>query len=344
MAILAIALWFGLNTHDRDGVANGDGASPPIMAVPPTPAQAAAVPAVPPPVMSTPAASSPPPSFDIVRVSPSGDAVIAGRAVPGASVTIIDNGHEVGRADANPEGSFVIIPDHPLAVGGRELALAARGADGKTTIAEAPVLVVVPERPGANARVANAAPAAPPAAFALLTPPIGAPRLLQAPPAAPDDASRAVKFGLDIIDYGEHGAIRFAGNAPPGATVRLYVDNKPLGDAVADATHRWMLVPPTDVLPGNHRVRVDLLGAGNQVASRIELPFERAVLALAELAGSRVVVQPKANLWRIARQTYGLGTRYTIIYEANRDQIRNPALIYPGQVFNVPKDTAHAAR
>lgn len=341
MAILAIALWFGLSTQHRDG------ASPLAIAAPPIPAQAAVVPAVPQPVISTPAASLPPPSFDIVRVSPSGDAVIAGRAAPGATVTITDNGREVGRADANPEGSFVIIPDHPLAVGGRELALAARGADGKTAIAEAPVLVVVPERPGANARVANAANAAPAAAasaLALLTSPTGAPRLLQAPPAAPDEASRAVKFGLDIIDYGEHGTIRFAGNAPPGATVRLYVDNKPLGDAVADATHRWMLVPPTDVPPGNHRVRVDLLGAGNQVASRIELPFERAVLALAELAGSRIVVQPKANLWRIARQTYGLGTRYTIIYEANRDQIRNPALIYPGQVFNVPKDTAHAAR
>jgi nucleoid-associated protein YgaU len=29
--------------------------------------------------------------------------------------------------------------------------------------------------------------------------------------------------------------------------------------------------------------------------------------------------------------------RYTIIYEANRDQIRNPRLIYPGQVFVVPE-------
>jgi LysM repeat protein len=42
------------------------------------------------------------------------------------------------------------------------------------------------------------------------------------------------------------------------------------------------------------------------------------------------------NLWRISRLTYGAGTRYAIIYKANREQIRNPNLIYPGQIFVVP--------
>ena len=42
------------------------------------------------------------------------------------------------------------------------------------------------------------------------------------------------------------------------------------------------------------------------------------------------------NLWRIARRIYGRGIRYTVIYEANRSQIRNPNLIYPGQVFTIP--------
>jgi nucleoid-associated protein YgaU len=42
------------------------------------------------------------------------------------------------------------------------------------------------------------------------------------------------------------------------------------------------------------------------------------------------------SLWRISRLSYGAGTRYAIIYQANRKQIRNPNLIYPGQVFVVP--------
>src|SRR6266404_2376763 len=42
------------------------------------------------------------------------------------------------------------------------------------------------------------------------------------------------------------------------------------------------------------------------------------------------------SLWRISRLTYGDGTRYAVIYKANREQIRNPNLIYPGQLFVLP--------
>lgn len=336
LAILAIAVWLGARPADRPPVLASVQSGTTIPSPPQAPAVAAPVMA---PVAAAPALVARPPSFDIVRVSPQGDAVIAGRAAPGANVTITDNGQEIGRAKATPEGQFVIIPDHPLAAGGRELALNAQTPDGRVATAEAPLVVVVPARPSANGPVAST----PPAALALLTPPVGPPRLLQAP-AAPDEASRAARFGLDVIDYGEHGAIHFAGNAPAGGTVRIYVDDKPLGDAIADATRRWVLSPLADLAPGSHRVRVDLLGPGNKVASRVELPFERATAALAQVAGERVVVQPRANLWRIARQAYGQGTRYTVIYEANRDQIRNPDRIYPGQVFSVPKDAARAAR
>jgi nucleoid-associated protein YgaU len=44
------------------------------------------------------------------------------------------------------------------------------------------------------------------------------------------------------------------------------------------------------------------------------------------------------SLWRISRKIFGQGIRYTLIYEANATQIRNPNLIYPGQVFVVPSN------
>ncbi len=49
-----------------------------------------------------------------------------------------------------------------------------------------------------------------------------------------------------------------------------------------------------------------------------------------------VTVQPGFTLWRIARENYGDGILYVKVFEANKDQIRNPDLIYPGQIFNVP--------
>ncbi len=50
-----------------------------------------------------------------------------------------------------------------------------------------------------------------------------------------------------------------------------------------------------------------------------------------------VTVQPGATLWAIARDKYGSGTMYMQVFEANRDRIRDPDLIYPGQVFTVPQ-------
>jgi nucleoid-associated protein YgaU len=49
-----------------------------------------------------------------------------------------------------------------------------------------------------------------------------------------------------------------------------------------------------------------------------------------------ITVQPGHTLWRISREHYGEGTRYLQIYRANRAQIRNPDLIYPGQIFALP--------
>ena len=48
-------------------------------------------------------------------------------------------------------------------------------------------------------------------------------------------------------------------------------------------------------------------------------------------------VQPGNSLWRIARRVYGDGPKYTEIYEANRSQIKDPDLIYPGQIFRLPE-------
>lgn len=41
-------------------------------------------------------------------------------------------------------------------------------------------------------------------------------------------------------------------------------------------------------------------------------------------------------LWNIAKKFYGNGSQYTKIYNANRDKIKNPNLIYPGQVLTIP--------
>ncbi|MCZ7676017.1 MAG: LysM peptidoglycan-binding domain-containing protein [Roseovarius sp.] len=75
-------------------------------------------------------------------------------------------------------------------------------------------------------------------------------------------------------------------------------------------------------------------------ASRPPFKREDRSLLAADRIGRRIeaiTVQPGNTLWAISRDRYGEGILYVRIFEANRDRIRDPDLIYPGQVFTVPQ-------
>jgi hypothetical protein len=325
------------------------GAEPLSMAAAPLATPVAS--ALPPPIaLPTPADPAPlvalpeAPRFHVARVGARGTLVTAGSAAPGAEVQLLEGGREIGRARADSRGEWVILPGDPLPPGPKELALLARSPGGEPIRSRDTLLLVVPEPqvaqgPGSPTTRAEAG-----GALAMLLPPTAAagaaPRPLQAPSEA---AAGRQRLGLDVVDYDEAGAMRFAGSAPPGATVRVYVGREHAGDAVADPAGRWALSPATQPAYGRHTLRVDQLAAAGSVAARIELPFQRDRLSEDVLADGRLVVQPGANLWRIARRVYGRGTRYTVIYQANREQIRDPNRIYPGQAFSLPDGPAEAA-
>ena len=360
--------------------AGGGAAAPPAVAGAP---EAAA----PPPDAEAPPPPAEPvaPSFDIVRVEPSGETVIAGRAMPGSEVTVLDRGEVLGTVTADEAGEWVLLPEKPLAPGSHELGLSsqmpagaapaqtqpaqtqpAQTRTGQTQTAEfeasapentaAPtptltppaaarplesenvVVVVVPEpKPAVTAEAeAGAATPAPEQPIALLTPRAGegASRVLQQPGEGGITDRGLV---LNAVDYDETGRVVISGQARPGAVIYVYLDDKPLGRAVTDDEGFWEAVPGERVTPGLHSLRVDQVdGAGSVVAS-VETPFSRATLLTSLDEESFVVVQPGNSLWRIARRSYGRGIRYTVIFEANRDQIRDPDLIYPGQIFQVPE-------
>ena len=60
------------------------------------------------------------------------------------------------------------------------------------------------------------------------------------------------------------------------------------------------------------------------------------VLAPAEVGGTRVISRGD-SLWALSRLAYGDGARYAVIFNANREKIHNPNLIYPGQTVVVPQ-------
>ena len=151
------------------------------------------------------------------------------------------------------------------------------------------------------------------------------------------------RVALDAITYDAEGAVQLAGRAPEDGTLQVYVDNRPVTTGPVGARGDWRLTLP-DIDPGTYTLRIDELGPDGTVASRVETPFRREapqdVAALRTGDGTATIttqtVQPGNTLWAIARENFGDGFLYVRVFEANADQIRDPDLIYPGQVFVIP--------
>ncbi len=283
------------------------------------------------------------PTFDVVRVEPSGETVIAGRAAPNSQVTVtLDEDGTVGTAQADRSGAWAIVAEEPLAPGSHEIGIEAKTPEGEKQLSENLVVVMVPEpkaeaktEPEANETDTPAEREAP-AVLAVLTPRVGsgASRVL---PQGEEEGIAAGSLVLDSVDYDESGRAILGGRATPGASMLVYLDNRPIGEAVAGPDGRWVLKPASPILEGLHQLRVDEVNADGTVVARVETPFSRERAQPIEAGEAYVIVQPGNSLWRIARRTYGEGLRYTVIYQANAEQIRDPDLIYPGQVFALPK-------
>ncbi len=283
---------------------------------------------------SAPASKAQAPSFDVVRVNPQGDAVMAGRAAPGATVTILDGETVVGRVTADAAGEWVFVPDKPLPPGSRRLGLTSRIEGGKSVPSESMVVMVVPE-PQKDIAGRPAATATGTLVLKVPRSGTGPSTVLQKPGGETGDTAFAL--AVDAVDYDESGRLAVSGHAPPGAAINLYLDDRFIGGSTArEEDGRWTVVPDVLIDPGRYTLRADQVDASGKVLARMSFPFARAGVPETAWAGQSIVVQPGNSLWRLARRSYGSGLRYTVIYQANKDRIRDPDLIYPGQIFTLP--------
>jgi nucleoid-associated protein YgaU len=201
---------------------------------------------------SSPVTDGSMPVFDIARIEQTGDAVIAGRAAPGAIVELLRNGERHDRAVADPAGQFVMVPPR-LPPGNYELTLRSKLPDG--TLAT---------------------------------------------------SKQSVAVALDAV-ASSSGALQSHAEVPfnaPATTSRLRQDI-----AVSQMPHATTAAP---------------------------LPDGGSSSAVGEPKIATAVVSRGDSLWRISRITYGAGTRYAVVYRANRDRIQDPNRIYPGQIFILP--------
>jgi nucleoid-associated protein YgaU len=167
-------------------------------------------------------------------------------------------------------------------------------------------------------------------------------RVLQAPQERAPEVMSSV--ALDAITYSQTGEVELSGRGQGEGFVRIYLDNQPITTSRIQEDGGWQSALP-DVDTGVYTLRVDEVSAEGEVISRVETPFKRedeAVLATRNQSPEAprldvVTVQPGSTLWAISRERYGQGILYVRVFAANRDRIRDPDLIYPGQVFELPE-------
>ena len=355
LAVIAVFQFLpGLGTQKTEPVANVPAPQAEASKAPEAPSST--VPGVTPPLVA-------PPSFDVVRVEPNGDLVVGGRAQPGTRVALLADGKSIESAKVGETGQFAMVPP-ALSSGPHVLTLLMTLPDGKTVPSTQSVAVDVPQAKKGAVLVAKSEPGKATELLAPLTSDQNGELAVNKPTA---NGPRAM-VGITVVEADETGALYVAGKASGGSSVRLYLNESFVGSAETSADSSWSFRIEKGVVAGHYQVRVDDADPKTgKVFSRAEVGFDMPALSTPATtqpaaSASNTTTSTKApastpaksasvtipaietatvvrgdSLWRISSKTYGSGFRYTEIHQANREQIRDPDLIYPGQIFVLPK-------
>ncbi|MDA1150278.1 MAG: Ig-like domain-containing protein [Proteobacteria bacterium] len=326
------------------------------------------------PPNATPAA---PLTIDLARVKPDGAAVFAGTAAPNAKIRIFEGDILLGETVANANGEWVIVLEKSLAAGQHLISVAMERSDGTTEMAdrslaveiyqdtetkplvallpetetEVPVLIQSPDdvdtaKPAAAASEAIVADADKPAAAAM-------PEITRAAPAKPQAKSQIVASQIatsqiaalapSAIVWRDASSILISGTSRGGIRVTVNDAKGQFGEALVLADGAWQVAGSLDMDIAVSQLRFLLFDDVNQIIARYDLPVKARDLAKGQDGSPLVVVNKGDMLWRIAYQQMGKGVRYVDIVRRNKQDIINPDLIYPKQIFAVPQSFATAS-
>ncbi|WP_281994433.1 LysM peptidoglycan-binding domain-containing protein [Ruegeria faecimaris] len=317
-----------------------------------------------------------PPALDQIFVEPDGNAVLSGNAEPGAKVRVLLDGEAVHSFTVDDSGQFAEFVSIPFSTAARGLTLETDGVD-QPVRSDDYLIAALPEPEPEVASVDTAettladesaggdeteagqvaqtgdtsseetADSTQGQQVAILRSGEDGVELVQ--PATPQ-STEPDQVALDTIGYSDTGEVELTGRVADGSAVRVYLDNQLVADMQPTDDGKWRS-EIEGIDPGVYTLRVDEVASDGTVKSRLETPFKREpleVLSVAEVddgpapsqetpAIRSVTVQKGDTLWAISRERFGDGVLYVKLFEANRGAIRDPDLIYPGQVFTIPE-------
>lgn len=295
--------------------ATGDQAAAP--AAPATPAPAPATPAPAPAVVQAapaPAAPATPPAAPVAEPKIVVEAVeidgnkifVAGLADPGRKVRAYANDILLGDAQTSPDGHFLVEATRDIPVGSYTIHVDGLDADGVKVVARA----AVPFEREPGEAVAAVAPAE----------------------TKPADTKPAEAKPAETKPTAPAAAEAPAAPAAPAVVAAAPAEPTPAPAAPA-ASAPAVAAAPAETKPAAPAAEAPAVVAAATPPSDVP----EVVSPKLEHADGAVIIRRHDTLWRISRRVYGHGVRYSTIYLANQDQIRDPDRIWPGQVFKVPQ-------
>jgi len=313
------------------------------------------------------------PEFDIVHIEPTGEAVVAGRAAPGTVIELLRNGEAHDRVMVDQSGQFAMVP-RPLPKGTYELTLRSTQADGKQTTSKQSVAVVL-EPNSDQPTVALLTPDKPTLVMPQASAPASAAEITTAVEAVDIEPNGKVHVsghahpGAEVRLYlndsfvtsvtagpDGHLAVTINGGVAPGK-YRVRLDELASKSGAVRARAEVPLNVPdrmttASISPSSVSTAAPQSTTPQNAATQApqQLAASSSTASADKAAPAAEVVVPKVttmtvvrgdSLWRLSRNSLGSGERYALIFKANKQQIRNPNLIYPGQILVVPANETH---
>ncbi len=281
------------------------------------------------------------PEVDIIRVKPSGEFLIAGSAKPKSKINLNNNGKILLSTDVDEKGNWVLVSEKPFKDGDQMLIIDQVNHDG-TKISSKEVIVTKISK-NKNLK---------PIVFALPNEDGGILKVIQKSKMKIEkvasgktslsisDSKKGVSSGSGFkvlgIFFDEIGRVSITGIANYGNAIEILINGKKEKPYLLNSNKEWTIKSKQNLTFGQHLLTANLLDVNGSLLKKITFPFLRAEIPKGVSAEDYVIIKPGDMLWTISYRVYGNPWKYVEIFDENKDQISNPDLIFPGQIFTLP--------
>jgi hypothetical protein len=252
--------------------------------------------------------------FDIVRLDLKGNIIIAGKTIPDVEVQIFDGNEKLSTVISDSHGDWVWVSENQIEDGLKRFHLKYVDKSGEEHNSIENVIVNFEKDNADNHKIFKVS----------------------------EDSRKGVKvlnekeiigIAIDSVEHFNNGNLRIRGRSVPLSKIKIFLSENILSETFVKKDGFWE-INLKNIELGRYDLKFELISQ-NQVIS-LETTIFNGLINSELLQKKKIIVEDGNSLWRIARKTLGGWVLYAEIYKHNRKKIKDPNLIYPGQVFNIP--------